>query len=424
MSQTSGDPALSTRQIHVQESDPPLPYCAFPSICATSKLGELLIGYDRSDHHVGVGDIQETNTILRRSTDYGYSWGPEVLFEHANSDEATGSVGAINLKRLTTGRIIASQQHYDPPSSGPTLQRRAYIRYSDDDGHTWTDPYYLVSALLPVVYGVRGIGVQGPVCELPNGDLLQPCYEAFRGFWTPANGNQDSVIVMRSTDHGATFTDLAVIANGDTDNINYNEASISVCPDGRVMCVIRCEDKDRAAFAWSSDSGATWTPPTQDVLAIEDGSTEHVSINGAPTLVSMGNAIILIHRSDQKTCYRTSWDSGTHWTSDGSGLTDRILDPGIPGLINTYQGATAVAAGQIAVIFGTEDGETRYSASRIGFTYLYDATFTDFFASYVPPVAPVIGSTGLGRRGPHGYSLEELESFDEDDVLGLLPVLF
>jgi hypothetical protein len=76
--------------------------------------------------------------VLLRSTN-GSSWSPVGVL--------TAGAGSPSLCRMADGRLLLAHQSY--PADDPTNYDRMVVRFSDDDGATWSEPQPLEVATFP-----------------------------------------------------------------------------------------------------------------------------------------------------------------------------------------------------------------------------------------------------------------------------------
>jgi len=135
---------------------------------------------------------------------------------------------------------------------------------SDDNGKTWRHMPNLVVEGAP-----SGIAVRGNITELPDGTLLMPYYGALK------QGQLSSCGLLRSLDHGETWTPYSIMAFDLDCKKNFVEANIYRTESGRIIGLFRTQSDYQAAkragisfeetylnlhIAVSDDEGKTFGP--------------------------------------------------------------------------------------------------------------------------------------------------------------------
>jgi len=209
---------------------------------------------DGAGHWVAVWQSNDTlggtigtdmDILMARSTDNGVTWtDPAAL----NTDAATDS-GNDNRPQVTSdggGKWVAIW------GSGDVLVAR-----STDNGATWTDPAALNnsgSSRFPQMT-TDGAG---------NWVAVWQSYDSLGG----TIGTDPDILVARSTDNGATWTDAAALNTNAATDSEHDEYP-QVTTDGKgnwvavwMSCVpASCSTDTDIQMAWSTDNGATWTDP-------------------------------------------------------------------------------------------------------------------------------------------------------------------
>ena len=148
--------------------------------------------------------------------------------------------------------------------------------------------------------------------ELDNGDLLATMYGVLEG------DTQYRTMIVRSSDQGCSWRYQSTVAY-DADDPNpefagdwdgYCEPSLTLLPDGQLMCIMRTEGGTPPYkplyTAWSSDLGKTWTKPrlTQPPLK-----------NISPTLAVLDNGVVACIYGRPGIHVVFSTDQGHTWTN-------------------------------------------------------------------------------------------------------------
>lgn len=206
----------------------------------------------------------------------------------------------------------ASQHSYDATG-------RVHIRFSTDQGNTWTaeDTYTDSNPVSGAPFAGDGTNdINCPVViKAPNGNLLL-CATEQEAVYTVS-----SFSIWRSTDGGASWTDLgvkstdggiddAIIIGTDIYIVTYTEDDTNP-PNGSKSVLLK-----------STDNGGTWTK----VCDITTWEADNVNVDESSICNPSGNILIVIMRSrgaTERTYLRISTDLGATWGSVIN-LTDQL----------------------------------------------------------------------------------------------------
>ena len=191
------------------------------------------------------------------------------------------------------------------------LVSKMWIYYSDDQGKTWQgseDKPMNISPLVWVVPNERFI-------EQDDGTLVLPAYGSLSH--TDTSIRKDCSVLFRSTDGGATWGDLSIVAYDDeskrSDPVEFNrdsafnETDIQPMPDGTWVAVMRGTWRSSrgtvpGSVSFSKDRGRTWTKP------------EYVFMNGVPDLALLPDGGLACATSGNKVHF--SYDGGHTWSRE------------------------------------------------------------------------------------------------------------
>lgn len=218
---------------------------AFP--CGVRANNNTLIAMCRkgTSHTILDGDL-----VMKTSADAGVTWSSETtIFANASTgyDERDPCVRNLGGRlALVWSRALAHS---------PRNRYYAGFSYSDDNGATWSTPVNLATG------HDANVAVGSDIVQLPNGDLIVATY----GQATEGAGNPWSVRLSKSTDNGATWSNLALVADGAVEGYNCVEPQLQRLPDGTLLCTYHTEDgpPQTHKYRTSTDNGATWSAATQ-----------------------------------------------------------------------------------------------------------------------------------------------------------------
>jgi len=230
---------------------PPENWCG-ESRCIKTPRGDYLLMLTIGLHHYGGRFDKSNDMVAFRSSDQGKTWsGPKIAWNIPYNQH-----GFVPLVPRGGNRIYAFGTEpifklFTPPENAPIG-----YRYSDDDGHTWSEVTLIRPANDP---DFRGMFVMR-MCETGKGTwLLAP--------HTGENYRKGSVTsrlyILRSADRGATWTLVPhPRPNGwVTPGFDQMEEGRPISLGGsKVLLLVRTAE----GHLWklrSDDDGQTWTEP-------------------------------------------------------------------------------------------------------------------------------------------------------------------
>ncbi|MFE1835489.1 exo-alpha-sialidase [Streptomyces sviceus] len=328
------------------------------------------------------GDASDIDIVLKRSTDGGRTWGPlQVVSEGAGDTHGNPAP----LVDRGTGRVLLAET-YNPgrPDSGncrAPCARTPHLRYSDDDGRTWSAPRDLSDELLPAqrtswyatgpVHGIQldhgphaGRLVFGVNAETWDGErsTMEVPPAGGRGRVT---ANHAALVV--SDDGGEHWrvgaTDSWPVAADGTFRQKPSEVTLTERADGSVLVSGREQDGTDLGHrtqAVSVDGGDSFDAPFR---ALPDLYAPQVQC----ATLGLGARLLLSCPADpdrrRTMTIRSSYDGGRTWdtpdratvvTTDWSGYSDMApVDEDTVGLL--YEGGTADARDEIRFARLTEN---------------------------------------------------------------------
>ena len=246
--------------------------------------GDFLLMFPDGGHYGG--QSEKVNDVLAyRSSDRGVTWqGPHVAFDIDYNQH-----GFIPLTPRGTERIYAfgTQPVWDDEringlKKAEGLHENAPIgfRYSDDNGHTWSDLTLIAPTNDP---GFRGMSVMR-MCETDAGTWLLGSHEADWSY-KPLMTRQ---YILRSEDGGQTWNVAPYKRHGGWCVSQFNrmdEGRPISLGNGRVfLMTLTCEG--HLWGLWSEDDGRTWTHPQPTPLVHSDAPPMLFHLSDGNTLVA------------------------------------------------------------------------------------------------------------------------------------------
>lgn len=210
------------------------------------------------------------------SDDEGHSWSrPRVFFDSDDDDRHP------SLARLRNGRIICTFFTFAGDGT-----RSTQLRYSDDDGTTWSD--------VGIAFDASNSDVGVAVTELSDGRLAMPVY-------LQVGIEELKVGVSFSDDGGENWAQPVMIP--ESSEPVAGEPALIEQGDGRLLVVVR--GSRRMVSSESLDGGVTWTVPRTHEFAAQ-----------GPSLLQTGKGLLLAYRPALRKPIeiRRSFDGGRTWS--------------------------------------------------------------------------------------------------------------
>jgi sialidase-1 len=225
-----------------------------PSMVATSK--GTLLAFCAARKGEG-GDWDPIDIVMRRSEDFGKTWGVAKVIAHRDSLLCDNAMPIVDWQ---TGQV-----HF--------LHQIDYAKViylcSNDDGKTFSAPVDITSIFADlkkiwpwvVIAPGPGHGIQ-----LKSGRLVVPFWlgtGTANDFGPGHRGHRPSIVVSAySDDHGKTWKCGDVVCWNTAEFIVPNETSCVELTDGRVMYNIRNESMNyRRLISYSKDGATGWSKP-------------------------------------------------------------------------------------------------------------------------------------------------------------------
>lgn len=319
------------------------------------KDGRLFFVYT---HYTGGFDDDATAHLAGRfSSDGGRTWTPESVTVLPN--EGKQNVMSVSLLRLQDGRIGLFYLR-----KNSTSDCRAYLRFSEDEGQTWSEPtlcipdegYFVVN--------------NDRVVQLKSGRLVVPA--ASHTFYRKEFLARGAAMCYLSDDGGKTWRRSETVVEGPAESRSgLQEPGVVELKDGRLLMLCRT-DQGCQMRAWSSDGGSTWSPAerTELLSPVSPATFEIIPSTGDLLLVWNDHRGIDEARRGKRTplSVALSRDEGRSWEQA------KVLEDDPQG----WYCYTAMEFTEDAVLLGycagntpTENGLARTRITRIPLDWLY-----------------------------------------------------
>lgn len=205
--------------------------------------GEILYVYT---HYYGASgdDHASAKLVSRISQNGGRTWSEqdELVLEN----EGRLNIMSVSLQRLRDNSIVLFYLVKENPGDC-----RPYLRYSYDEGQTWTERVQILpDPSYNVVNNSRAV-------LLTEGRLILPvARHAYRGGDVYNYEKKATLFCLVSDDGGRRWMQSENVPN--TNDIMYQEPGVVELADGRLLMTIR-NASGRQYYSYSEDRGATWS---------------------------------------------------------------------------------------------------------------------------------------------------------------------
>ncbi len=218
-------------------------------------------------NNVYVAWMQNSQTMVKRSTDRGETW--TSLTNISSAVNAGSHNQGVNLATGPNGEVYAAWSVYD---SWPGDEKAIGFNRSLDGGATWETGVRIINN----IRGIRNSGVPqnmrvnsfpSMACDVSDGPYSGTIYVVWTNVGVPGqnSGNDRDVYLIKSTDDGITWSSPIRV---NQDPIGQGKAHyfpwITVDPSNGIVSVIFYDNRNTAANqaeAWvatSNDGGNTW----------------------------------------------------------------------------------------------------------------------------------------------------------------------
>jgi sialidase-1 len=266
-------------------------------------------------------DWADIDLLMRRSTDGGKTWEPNVVIAARQSGQPTSNATPIVDQDGTIHLLY--QRNYAV----------AYYTKSTDDGKTWSAPVDITYAFeafrQEYDWKVLAPG-PGHAIQLKNKRLVVPVWMALEKKHHPS-----CIATIYSDDLGKTWQRGDIIAISSYDFKDPSETMAVELEDGRVMLNIRNEaGVHRRAVSYSKDGATGWTKPVFDDELYEPICMASIISAGRGRLLFVNpDSRDLPPRTRKNLTVKLSYDQGEHWSvqkvldTGGSGYSDLAVGP-------------------------------------------------------------------------------------------------
>ncbi|MET7474765.1 sialidase family protein [Streptomyces sp. NPDC005648] len=319
-----------------------------PAIVATAN-GTLLAfceGRVRSASDHGHIDI-----VLKRSTDGGRTWGPLQVV----ASNGTGLAGNPAPVALNTGRVLlvhvraAASATEDLIRQGNVKDadgRRVWVRHSDDDGVTWSEPAEITGSVKRTGWRWYATG-PGHALQLGDGRVVVPANHSLAPTGTDlgTEARYNGGHCLLSEDLGETWS-IGYVDDNTDGYINANETTAAELPDGTVYFNTRNDSPSpgNRADAHSEDGGRTLRTPFRPQAGLAGPVCEGslLQLRDPDVLLFSGPAL-----PDARALMtvRASADGGTTWRPVHT----------VDGLPAAYSDLVRIDASTVGILYETGD---------------------------------------------------------------------
>jgi sialidase-1 len=289
-------------------------------------------------------DDGSIDLVLRRSSDEGKTWGPlETVLAGDPWGRDLGATRGNPVPIVLTegphqGRIVLLSTWN---VEGSRAERRPFVQYSDDGGHTWSQATDLTEQLKPD-FPTEGWYATGPqhgiqITSGPHAGRLV----AGVNFLNSTESDLSQGGIAYSDDGGASWQ-LGATATSPVDADHFSEVGVEQAADGSLLAIGRSRKGEKSeetqqfsrAVAVSRDGGESFeeetfrfqsdlvtTPEVQGSILSVGADREETLVYAAPQHPTLRKDLGLFVSRDNG----TSWEHAADVTRNRSGYSDMVL---------------------------------------------------------------------------------------------------
>jgi sialidase-1 len=238
-----------------------------PSLLVTNKGTTLAF----TERRLGLHDHAQNDIVLKRSSDAGEIWGPEIIVY----EDGMNSINDPLSVQLSDGRIMMMFARFpygrharnsgwikmaEPGYDNPNLHVLTFITFSEDDGLTWSEPQDISRSVKPLHW--LNSNTPGAMIQLEKGAHKGRIITSLWGT-VPIEVNGDierswEILTAWSDDMGKTWQRSNPLE--DPEEGFPNECQIVEAVNGNLVIVSRNQGGiARRKKAFSEDGGETWS---------------------------------------------------------------------------------------------------------------------------------------------------------------------
>lgn len=208
-------------------------------------------------------DHNEIDLVCKRSTDGGNTWSKLTVVDAPG--ERWSACNPATVVDHSNGRIWLFHVRTKPDRSSFTSRpgtddAQAWVRSSDDNGVTWSQPADVTRVARDYDHWACSVFGPGGAIQIQSGRLIAPMNTTTAG--SDTNGQPvlglSSAFVIFSDDHGDTWQRGGLLMPGENGG---NENQLVELADGRLLMDVRQTDGPHRWLTTSSDGGQTWSHP-------------------------------------------------------------------------------------------------------------------------------------------------------------------
>lgn len=309
-------------------------------------------------------DFGKIHLLLKKSYDNGKTWSKlKVVCENGDLVAAQPSAVVDTIDKEHTNRIWLSYNTVNNSEQNSILSkgvREIWMKYSDDNGETWSQGRNITSYIHRPYYGEYKFPEKWGHYAIGPGHAIQLKRGKYKGrllFVGNHTANNTKLYICHSyysDDHGKTW-----LLGDNVDYDNGNECQAVELSDGRVMLNARIQDHSRnyRMLSTSDDGGETWGKAYVDKNLPDptcQGSILRYSFD--PNYILFTNNNSIKHRINMT--IRLSKDDGQTWedskliqSAESKGYSDMVVQQdGKIGILHEYGDDTSTNLGLMYVI--------------------------------------------------------------------------